>query len=49
MIEMMPVVALAIAILFVGIYPAYIVDTFASGLQPIVDSFQGVTQATAYR
>ena len=47
--EMVPVAALAIAILFVGIYPAFIADAFASGVQPIVDSLQGVTQATLLR
>ena len=39
-IEMLPVAALAIAVLVVGIYPALISDVFASGLEPLANSLQ---------
>jgi NADH:ubiquinone oxidoreductase subunit 4 (subunit M) len=42
---MLPVAAMVIAIMAVGIYPSLIVDVFSSGLQPIVDSLQNVAVA----
>ena len=39
-IEMVPVAALVVAVLVVGIYPAVISDVFTSGVQPITDSIQ---------
>ena len=44
--EMVPVAALVIAILVVGIYPAVISDVFSSGVEPITDSIQQVVQVT---
>ena len=44
-LEMVPVAALIIAIVVVGIYPAFISDVFKSGVEPIVESFQVVAQA----
>ncbi len=44
-LEMLPVAAMVIAIMAVGIYPSLIVDVFSSGLQPIVDSLQNVAVA----
>ncbi len=41
-LEMLPVAAMVIAIMAVGIYPSLLVDVFSSGLQPIVDSLQNV-------
>ena len=38
--ELVPVGALVIAILVVGIYPAWITDVFATGVGPIVDSLE---------
>jgi NADH-quinone oxidoreductase subunit M len=38
--EMVPVGALVIAVLAVGIYPAFISDMFANGVEPIVESLQ---------
>jgi NADH-quinone oxidoreductase subunit M len=38
--EMVPVAAMIIAIMVVGIYPAIITDVFTTGVQPIVDSIQ---------
>lgn len=42
-LEMIPVGALVIAVLVVGIYPAFISDMFASGVEPIVESLQRVS------
>ena len=39
-LEMVPVGALVIAVLAVGIYPAFISDMFANGVEPIVESLQ---------
>ncbi len=44
-LEMLPVAALVIAILVVGIYPALISDVFANGVGPVVESLQNVAQA----
>ena len=44
LIEMIPVGALVIAIMVVGIYPAFITDVFASGIEPIIESFEQVAQ-----
>ncbi|MDP7534241.1 MAG: NADH-quinone oxidoreductase subunit M, partial [SAR202 cluster bacterium] len=41
-LEMLPVAAMVIAIMVVGIYPSLIADVFSSGLAPIVDSLQNV-------
>jgi NADH-quinone oxidoreductase subunit M len=41
-LEMLPVAAMVIAIMVVGIYPSPIADVFSSGLAPIVDSLQNV-------
>ena len=38
--EMVPVAALVIAILAVGIYPAFLIDVFAVGLEPIAQSLE---------
>ena len=40
--EMVPVATLVIAVLVVGIYSAVIVDVFAEGVGPIIDSVQRV-------
>jgi NADH-quinone oxidoreductase subunit M len=45
-LEMVPVAVLVIAVLAVGIYPAFIADLFASGVEPIIDSLQQVAQAS---
>ena len=37
-VEMVPVAALVIAVLVVGIYPAFISDVFTSGVEPIIES-----------
>ena len=39
-LEMVPVGALVIAVLAVGIYPAFVSDMFANGVEPIVESLQ---------
>ena len=44
-LEMVPVAALVVAVLAVGIYPAIISDVFQSGLEPIVESLQTAAQA----
>ena len=44
--ELVPVAALLIAVLVVGIYPAVITDVFAKGIEPIVDSIQQVAQVS---
>ncbi|MCH7799903.1 MAG: NADH-quinone oxidoreductase subunit M [Chloroflexi bacterium] len=44
--EMVPVAAMVIAIMVVGIYPAIITDVFATGVQPIVDTLQTVLTAS---
>ena len=38
--EMVPIFVLIVAVLAVGIYPAFIVDAFASGVAPIVDALR---------
>ena len=38
--EMVPIGALVIAIMVVGIYPSLITDVFTEGVAPIVDSLQ---------
>ena len=38
--EMLPIGALVIAVMVVGIYPALITDVFTEGVAPIVDSLQ---------
>ena len=43
-LEMVPVAALVIAVIVVGVYPAVIMDVFASGVEPIVDSIQRAAQ-----
>ena len=43
--EMIPVALLVIAIIAVGVYPAIISDVFSSGIEPIVESLERVTQA----
>lgn len=43
--EMIPVAALVIAVLVVGIYPAVIVDVFAEGVEPIIESVQQIARA----
>ena len=42
--EMVPMVALVVAILVVGVYPAFIADVFADGVGPIVEALQGSVQ-----
>ena len=42
--EMVPVAALLVAIMVIGIYPAFIVDVFTSGVEPIVKSLQETVQ-----
>ena len=42
---MIPVAALVIAVMIVGIYPALISDVFKSGIEPIVESLELVAQA----
>mgnify|MGYP001411119882 CR=1 FL=1 len=44
--EMVPVAAMVIAIMVVGIYPAIITDVFTTGVQPIVDSIQTALTAS---
>ena len=44
MAEMVPVMALVIAVVVVGVYPAVVVDVFADGIEPIVDSVQRIVQ-----
>ena len=39
-IEMVPIAALVIAIMAIGIFPAVITDVFATGIEPIVESLQ---------
>ena len=39
-IEVVPIAALVIAIMVVGIYPPLLTDVFSTGLQPIVESLQ---------
>ncbi len=43
-LEMIPVGALVIAVIVVGVYPAVISDVFAVGVEPIVDSIQQAAQ-----
>ena len=43
-LELVPVGALVIAVLVVGIYPSVIADVFSSGVEPIVDSLEKVAQ-----
>ena len=47
-LEMIPVGALVIAIIVVGIYPAFISDVFRGGAEAIVESFQVVAQARVH-
>ena len=44
--EMVPVGAMVIAIMVVGIYPAILTDVFITGVQPIVDTLQTVLTAS---
>ena len=46
LMEMVPVSVLVIAVMVVGIYPAFIADVFASGVQPIVEATQQTAQAS---
>ena len=46
LMEMVPVSVLVIAVMVVGIYPAFVADVFASGVQPIVEAIQQTTQAS---
>ncbi len=39
-LEMLPIAALIIAIMAVGLYPSFLTDVFSTGVQPIVDSLQ---------
>jgi NADH-quinone oxidoreductase subunit M len=43
--EMVPVAALIIAIMVIGIYPAFISDVFTNGVEPIAESLQEAVQA----
>ena len=43
--ELVPIAALVVAVLVVGIYPAFIADVFSGGVEPIVDSLQQVVNA----
>ena len=43
-LEMIPVAALIIAIMVVGIFPATVTDVFSTGIGPIVESLQSVAQ-----
>ena len=45
--EMVPVAVLVIAILVVGVYPAFISDVFTGGVGEIVSLFDGAVAATA--
>ena len=47
-LELVPIGALVVAILAVGIYPAFIADVFADGVEPIVRSLEYVAQARLY-
>ena len=40
LMEMVPVVALVVAVLVIGIYPAFVTDVFTSGIEPIIDSLR---------
>jgi len=44
-IQLVPIALLVIAIIVVGIYPSIISDVFASGVEPIAQSLEQVTQA----
>ncbi len=44
-LEMVPVAALVIAIMVVGIFPATIADVFSTGISPIVDSLQNAVMS----
>jgi NADH-quinone oxidoreductase subunit M len=44
-LEMVPVAALVIAIMVIGIYPAFISDIFTNGVEPIAESLQEAVQA----
>ena len=48
LLEMVPVGALVIAVIVVGIYPAFISDVFAGGIEPIVE-WMHTTGAVALR
>jgi NADH-quinone oxidoreductase subunit M len=43
--EMVPVAALVVAVIVVGVYPAVLTDVFTSGVEPITDSLQQVLEA----
>ena len=44
-LEMVPVAALIIAIMVVGIFPSTIADVFSVGVAPIVDSLQNAVMS----
>ena len=43
-VEMVPVAALVIAIMVIGIYPAFVADVFTNGVEPMIDSLQQAAQ-----
>ena len=45
-LELVPIGALLVAVLVVGIYPAVITDVFSSGVEPIVKSLEQAVQTT---
>ena len=44
-IEILPIAILIFLIISIGIYPAIITDTFRSGVEPIIESFNTVSRA----
>ncbi len=46
-LEMVPIAALVIAVLVIGIFPAIISDVFTTGIEPITDSIRVAAQASA--
>ena len=44
-IQYVPIALLVIAIIAVGIFPSFISDVFASGVQPLAESLEQVAQA----
>jgi NADH:ubiquinone oxidoreductase subunit 4 (subunit M) len=45
--EMIPVAVLIVAIIAVGVYPAFISDIFTIGLEPLVESLGNAAMASA--
>ena len=39
-LEMVPLLVLAVAVIAVGVYPSMISDVFARGIQPVIESLQ---------